>query len=299
VKTFTIGIPGGSLFVYEWGSAGDPPVVYWDGLGGCGLHANEIAPVLAEKYRLRVIAPDAPGHGRSPALPPDSFRPSLMAEVGANLLSELGVASAAFVGFSWGGRIGCSFAARFPDRTTSLSLIEGGHLRSPEIDGDDAADLEACMVDARLETEEDSFESWYAYFAFERDSLGRWTPALAETHRAVMREENGRVVPILEAEVLGAIKHGSRREPVTETYPLIAAAHVPVLLLTAPGPRVRRRRCSGCRLPVSPSEGTGRVDTRRDPRSCVLRPRSGRRACGRLRRRAPVEPWPGSGPGHG
>jgi pimeloyl-ACP methyl ester carboxylesterase len=101
VKTFTIGIPGGSLFVYEWGSAGDPPVVYWDGLGGCGLHANEIAPVLAEKYGLRVIAPDAPGHGRSPALPPDSFRPSLMAEVGANLLSELGVASAAFVGFSW------------------------------------------------------------------------------------------------------------------------------------------------------------------------------------------------------
>jgi pimeloyl-ACP methyl ester carboxylesterase len=235
VKTFTIGIPGGSLFVYEWGSAGDPPVVYWDGLGGCGLHANEIAPVLAEKYRLRVIAPDAPGHGRSPALLPDSFRPSLMAEVGANLLSELGVASAAFVGFSWGGRIGCSFAARFPDRTTSLSLIEGGHLRSPEIDGDDAADLEACMVDARLETEEDSFESWDAYFAFERESLGRWTPALAETHRAVMREENGRVVPILEAEVLGAIKHGSRREPVTETYPLIAAAHVPVLLLTAPG----------------------------------------------------------------
>jgi pimeloyl-ACP methyl ester carboxylesterase len=236
VKTFTIGIPGGSLFVYEWGSADDPPVLYWDGLGGGGLHANEIAPVLVEEYGLRVIAPDAPGHGRSPALPHDSYRPSLMAEVGANLLSELGLGSAAFVGFSWGGRIGCSFAARFPARTRSLCLVEGGYLPSPEINGDDAADLEACMVDARLETEEDSFASWDAYFAFERESLGRWTPALAETHRAVMREENGRVVPVLEAEVLGAIKHGSRREPVTETYPLIVAAHVPVLLLTAAGP---------------------------------------------------------------
>jgi pimeloyl-ACP methyl ester carboxylesterase len=235
VKTSRIAIPDGSLFLYEWGSPGDPPVLYWDGLGGSGLHANEIAPVLAGEYQLRVIAPDAPGHGLSPALPHDWYRPSLMAEVGANLLSELGLGSAAFVGFSWGGRVGCSFAARFPDRTTSLCLLEGGYLPTPEIDGDDAAALEACMVDARLETEEDSFASWDAYFAFERESLRRWTPALAEVHRAVMREEDGRVVPILDAEVLGAIKHGSRREPVTETYPLIAAADVPVLLLTAPG----------------------------------------------------------------
>jgi hypothetical protein len=44
VKPFTIGIPGGSFVRYEWGSAGDPPVVYRDGHGGCGLHANEIAP---------------------------------------------------------------------------------------------------------------------------------------------------------------------------------------------------------------------------------------------------------------
>jgi alpha-beta hydrolase superfamily lysophospholipase len=62
-----------------------------------------------------------------------------------------------------------------------------------------------------------------------------------------MREENGRVVPVLEAEVLGAIKHGSRREPVTETYPLIAAAHVPVLLLTAPGPDAASAAIAGFR----------------------------------------------------
>jgi pimeloyl-ACP methyl ester carboxylesterase len=236
VKTFTVGVPGGSLFVYEWGSADDPPVLYWDGLGGGGLHANEIAPVLVEEYGLRVIAPDAPGHGRSPALPHDSYRPSLMAEVGANLLSELGLGSAAFVGFSWGGRIGCSFAALFPDRTASLALIEGG-FRSQDLEGTGAAaDLEACIAEARLEGEEESFASWDAYFAFERESLGRWTPALAEAHRAVMRDEDGRVVPILEAEIVGAIKYGGRREPVTETHPLIAAADVPVLLLAAPRP---------------------------------------------------------------
>jgi hypothetical protein len=39
-------------------------------------------------------------------------------------------------------------------------------------------------------------------------------------------------------ESLGAIKHGGRLEPVTETYPGIAAARIPVLLLTAPEPDV-------------------------------------------------------------
>ncbi len=45
-------------------------------------------------------------------------------------------------------------------------------------------------------------------------------------------------MPILEPETLGAIKYGGRREPVTDTYPLVAAAGVPVLLLTAPEPEV-------------------------------------------------------------
>jgi pimeloyl-ACP methyl ester carboxylesterase len=236
VRRSIVGIPGGSLHVCEWGAAGAPAVLYWDGLGGCGLHANEIAPVLTEEHGLRVIAPDAPGHGRSPALPSDAYLPSKMAGLGANLLSALGLDRAAFVGFSWGARIGCSFAALFPKVTTSLALIEGGYFCAPAISGDYAADLEACIAEARVETEEDSFPSWDAYFSFERESLRRWTPALAETHRAVMREEDGRVVPILSAEVLAAIKHGGRREPVTETYPAIAGSHVPVLLLTAEGP---------------------------------------------------------------
>jgi len=236
VRTSTLGIPGGSLHVYEWGDAGAPAVVYWDGLGGCGLHANEIAPVLTDEYGLRVIAPDAPGHGRSPALPSDAYLPSKLAGLGASLLSPLGVERAAFVGFSWGARIGCSFAALFPDRTTSLALIEGGYYRARPVAGNNVADLEACIAEARVETEEDSFPSWDAYFSFERESLRRWTPALAETHRAVMREEDGRVVPILDAEVLGAIKHGGRLEPVTDTYPAIAAAQMPVLLLTAERP---------------------------------------------------------------
>jgi pimeloyl-ACP methyl ester carboxylesterase len=187
---------------------------------------------------LRVIAPDAPGHGGSPALPPESYRPSVLARVAADLLSALGVSRANFMGFSWGGRIACSFGACFPERTAGLALIDGGYLEWADIPGYDATlDLDACIADARRETEEDSFASWEEYFACQRDSLRRWTPALAESHRAVMREADGRVVPILTPEVLGAINYGGRQEPLPETYPPIAAAEIPVLLLTAPEER--------------------------------------------------------------
>ena len=58
----------GDLFVYEWGKQGDPAALYWDGLGGTGLHANELAPILVADHKLRVVAPDAPGHGRGVAV---------------------------------------------------------------------------------------------------------------------------------------------------------------------------------------------------------------------------------------
>ena len=179
------------------------------------------------EYGCRAIAPDPPGHGRSPSVPPDAYLPSRLAGLAAELLSELGVDRAAFVGFSWGAQVGCSFAVRFPGRTTALVLIDGGYVQPPE-----PGTLAACIEEAKAEAEEDSFESWDAYFAYERESLRRWTPAVEEAHRATMREKDGRVVPILDVEALGAIMYGNRREPAPATHPKIAAAGIPVLLVT-------------------------------------------------------------------
>jgi lipase len=235
VRELAVEAGGVALLVRDWGDPDRPALLYWDGLGGCGLHANEIAPILAEVHGLRVIAPDAPGHGRSPALPLESYRPSILAGVAADLLSELGISRAVFMGFSWGGRIACSFAASFPERTAGLALIDGGYLEWADIPGvDTSADLEACVARARRSAEGDSFASWDAYFALQREELGRWTPALADAHRAMMREADGRIVPILEPEVAGAIRHGEFQEPLATTYPPLAAAGIPVLLLTAP-----------------------------------------------------------------
>jgi pimeloyl-ACP methyl ester carboxylesterase len=235
VQELTVEAGGVSLFVRAWGEPDRPAVLYWDGLAGCGLHANEIAPILVETYGLHVVALDAPGHGESPALPLESYRPSLLAEVAADLLSDLGISRASFMGFSWGGRIACSFGAGFPERTVGLALIDGGYLEWADIPGvDTGADLESCIAWARKAAAADSFASWAAYFAVQGEELGRWTPALAEAHRAMMREADGRIVPIIEPEVAGAIRYGEFQEPLPTTYPALAAAGIPVLLVTAP-----------------------------------------------------------------
>ncbi|MDX6490786.1 MAG: hypothetical protein QOD43_1031 [Gaiellaceae bacterium] len=235
MQAFTVEAGGVSLFVRDWGEPDRPALLYWDGLGGCGLHANEIAPILVETYGLRVVALDAPGHGRSPALPSESYRPSILAGVAADLLSELGISRAIFMGFSWGGRIACSFGARFPERTAGLALIDGGYFEWADVSGTDTiADLNACIAAARRRAKTDSFATWEEYFAVQREELGRWSQALAEAHRAMMREAGGRIVPILEPEVGGAIRHGEYQEPLTTTYPPLADAELPVLLLTAP-----------------------------------------------------------------
>lgn len=217
-------------------------LLFWDGLGGSGLHANEIAPVLAADYGLRVIAPDAPGHGRSPALPLEAYRPSIIANVAADLLSALGVSRTALVGFSWGAEIGCAFAARFPHRTTRLVLIDGGHWDFADLPNfDTSADLATRVAAARERASKDWYPSWDAYFAAESAALRRWTPALADAHRATMREEEGRIVPILNGEVIGAIHYGNCVEPTSSTHAALRAARVPVLLLT-PCEHARQKR---------------------------------------------------------
>lgn len=221
------------LFVYEWGEPSGQALVFWTGQGGTGLNANEIAPILAREYGTRVIAPDPPGHGLSPSLPLEAFRPSALAELAAVLLDALEVERVAFVGFSWGAEIGCAYAARFPRRTTSLVLVDGGYHDLADIPGFDRnVSLSVRLARARERAAGERYASWDAFFAAQRDDLKRWTNALAESHRASMREEEGQIVPILSPDVNGAINYWNCLEPNVSTYPSLREAGVPILLLT-------------------------------------------------------------------
>jgi pimeloyl-ACP methyl ester carboxylesterase len=80
-------------------------------------------PTLAKEYR--VLRPDLPGCGLSTV--PAGFEwsfPGLAAYV-ASVLDKAGVESAHIVGAKTGGPVAMQFAADFPERTRSLSVVSG------------------------------------------------------------------------------------------------------------------------------------------------------------------------------
>ncbi|MGD2166933.1 MAG: alpha/beta fold hydrolase [Gammaproteobacteria bacterium] len=80
-------------------------------------------PTMASEFR--VIRPDLPGCGQSAV--PEGFDwsfPGLAAYV-SRVLDKAGVESAHIVGAKTGGPIAMQFAADFPDKTLSLSVVSG------------------------------------------------------------------------------------------------------------------------------------------------------------------------------
>jgi pimeloyl-ACP methyl ester carboxylesterase len=101
------------------GPEGAPPVVLVHGLGGCAANWVDVAPLLAERYR--VLVPELPGHGLSTPLP---AVPNL-----AVFADRLGILAdrermlpAAFVGHSLGGVVAVRLALRHPAAVSALVL---------------------------------------------------------------------------------------------------------------------------------------------------------------------------------
>jgi pimeloyl-ACP methyl ester carboxylesterase len=145
-RTRTVDIGRQPLFVREWGDPAAPVVFFVHGAGDDGGHAAPLASGLEAAWR--VVAPDIPGHGRSPRAQPEAYAPTRVVALLAGLLDELAIESASLVGFSWGASISCHFAARHPERARSLVLLEGGH-----IDFQDLLDFDPTAVPAGADIE--------------------------------------------------------------------------------------------------------------------------------------------------
>jgi len=80
-------------------------------------------PRMAQEFRL--LRPDLPGFGNSPI--PQNFEWSMpsLATTLARLLDRLGVDSAHIIGAKTGGAIGMQFAADYPQRTRTLTIVSG------------------------------------------------------------------------------------------------------------------------------------------------------------------------------
>jgi pimeloyl-ACP methyl ester carboxylesterase len=115
---------GTELVYWTWPGA-DPPTLLLHGIGNYGRYWDFFA--AATLGRLRLIAPDARGHGES-GRPADGYAPSDFAADAVAVLDRLGIERAVVVGHSMGGLHSIGLAAHHRERVDGLVIVDA----SPE-----------------------------------------------------------------------------------------------------------------------------------------------------------------------
>ena len=114
-------LPGGPTVNYrEWGRPDGAVVLLLHGLTVSGRSWQNVAPVLAENFR--VVAPDARGHGGSQWMRDYSFE--LMRDDVVKLMEQLGILAAIVIGHSMGALTAYELAATRPELIRLLVLEE-------------------------------------------------------------------------------------------------------------------------------------------------------------------------------
>ena len=227
-----VDLPETQVFVRAWGEPDARPVLYWHGVnlrGRASMALNEAGPWLAE-HGLRIVALDAPGFGGSPPLEPAAYHPHALADLVPPLLDALDIERAPFVGFSWGGDVGCHVAARHGDRLTALVILDAAYNDPPF---DPSQPLAEYVAENEAAWEEYVQPSWDAAFAEARERFRRWNPAIEASVRSGRREQDGLIVPNGDPRVVAAVERGIAQAPPSSTRRALAQSGLPILLVAS------------------------------------------------------------------
>jgi pimeloyl-ACP methyl ester carboxylesterase len=196
VEELRFDIEGVRLFVRAWGERDDRPLLCWHGVGARSRASalwKDAGPLLAGKYGLRVLALDAPGFGQSSPAEVGAYGPQALVDLVPPLLEALELDRVAFAGYSWGGDVGCHFAARHPESLTALVLLDSGFSDPP--------------LDPSL--------------SFERRK---------ERNETIWQQTDAPTVP---AWVVAAVEHGMAHAAPSATRPALAESGPPIMLVAA------------------------------------------------------------------
>src|SRR2546430_3417904 len=112
------------LVYWTWPGAG-PPTLLLHGIGNYGRYWDLFADAV--DGRLRLLAPDARGHGES-GRPAAGYAPADFAADALAVLDRVGIERAVLGGHSMGGLHSIALAARHPERVRALVIVDA----SPE-----------------------------------------------------------------------------------------------------------------------------------------------------------------------
>ncbi len=111
--------------IHFWrGGAGFPLLLLHSAWGDAGMSWSSVWEELC--FSFTVIAPDLPGFGGSSRITPSSL-PDMATRL-KELLDALQVKRAAVAGNSFGAAVARQFACDFPETTSRLMLVDGGHI---------------------------------------------------------------------------------------------------------------------------------------------------------------------------
>lgn len=170
---------------------------------------------------LHVIAPDLPGHGRSPSPPPDmGFGEAADAVV--RVLDDAGVERAAWLGYSMGGRVALQIALRHPARVDRLIVESASPGIADEAERARRAQADSALADSIERSGLESFvERWAAQPLFATQA--RLSADLLAGERRVRLAGSARGL------AAGLRVLGVGRQP--SLWPLLGRIAAPVLLV--------------------------------------------------------------------
>ena len=127
LRTHTLNVCGGPIFVYEAGGEKRPPVVLLHGAmyDESRFSWDALFPALSERYH--VFALDTPRHGKSRPWKGELGRVRLN-EILHETIGQLKLSRFSIVGLSMGGSLAIEYAAAYPEQVRSMALLEPGGL---------------------------------------------------------------------------------------------------------------------------------------------------------------------------
>jgi pimeloyl-ACP methyl ester carboxylesterase len=231
VDEFTASVDGAEFRMRGWGEPDGRPLLCWPGAGPRGsMFMSEAGVLLARDHGVRVLALDPPGFGGSPPLERQRYAPGALVDLIPPLASALGLGRFAFLGFSWGGDLGCHFAARRPDQLTALVVLDAGY-RDPPVDP--TLSYEELAEQSELRWQQMCAPSWEVLFEQFEKYHRRWSAAIEESYRAGWSEEGEQLVPNFSARVVAGIEYEMARAPASAALRQLAESGIPVLLVPA------------------------------------------------------------------
>lgn len=204
----------GRLYVESIGVG--PTIIAWPSLFFAGVTLCSQIDTLARDYRVILI--DPPGHGRSDS-PACRFSLADCAHAALNVLDEVGIERAAFLGASWGGAVGVAMALHSPERLRGLVLMN--------------APMHGFTRRERLQ-----FSILSQLFR----TLGPRAFLIRSVTSAQLSEEVRRAQPALEVALADCLRAADRRAltlamrssllSMPSLYPRLGELHLPTLVLT-------------------------------------------------------------------